>query len=99
MNSRKPTAEERWNQIAPCVGCSFCCSQALCAIGNAKHGVRPPCPELRHHDGRYWCGIIEDAPEHSRAQYMEVMAIGAGCSSSMFNTMRDAQIASMKKGK
>jgi len=86
-------------EVAPCVGCGYCCSKVLCMLAYQKHfseGVTsPPCPELRHHDGRYWCGIIEDAPEGQKIQYMEALGIGAGCSSSMFNTVRDSQIAKM----
>jgi len=76
---------------------SYCCSKVLCLLAYSKHGPKPPCPELRYHDDRYWCGILEDAPKAAKIQYMESLAIGAGCSSSMCNTVRDLQIAKMKK--
>lgn len=71
--------------------------RAFCATGTARFGAKPPCKALRHHDGRYWCGIIEDALEGEQARLIEELAVGTGCSSPLFNTDRDAQIAELKQ--
>ena len=82
-----------------CVGCGYCCSKVICLVGFQKHGPKNPCPELREHDGRFWCGLIEDAKGIEREELMDQLAIGAGCSSTMFNTIRDSRIANMKEKK
>lgn len=48
-----------------------------------------PCPELVHHDGRYWCGILEKATGPERKRLTKELAIGAGCCSPLFNRDRD----------
>ena len=80
-----------------CVGCGYCCSKVVCIIGYQKFGGHPPCPALREHDGRFWCGLVEDAKGMEKEDLIAELAIGAGCSSSMLNTVRDSQIAKMEK--
>ena len=77
-------ALERRALSARCVRSGFCCKVATCAIG-VRHGA-----ELRgcrfllgDTPGRYRCGLVEERPELA-----EAMAIGAGCSSTMFNADR-----------
>lgn len=80
-------------RVAPCVGCGYCCQKVLCFLGVSKYGSRAgPCPALVCKDGRYWCGIIMEAAEPEKSRYKDWLAIGGGCSSSLFNTQRDAMI-------
>lgn len=76
----------RW----PCVGCGYCCKKAPCFLSQRTFGDQKAgeCPALRYHDGRYWCGLVEDGDETVKRE----LAIGAGCSSALFNTVRDDQI-------
>ena len=84
----------------PCVGCGYCCSQAPCFIARIKHpDWTSPCPELIKRDGRFWCGAVERMKGDDREQVEEDLAIGAGCSSTMFNEVRDAQIAKMERAR
>lgn len=70
-----------------CVGCGYCCKTVQCLISYAKYGLRKKCPDLREHDGRFWCGTYEDASEAERVQYTDALNIGTGCTSNM-NTDR-----------
>lgn len=45
------------------------------------------CPGLVFKDGRFWCHLAE------YSGLAKVLYIGEGCSSSMFNTQRDAFLA------
>jgi hypothetical protein len=40
--------------------------------------------------GRFYCRAVLDEPARTRKQLKRRMAIGAGCSSSLFNTQREA---------
>lgn len=71
---------------AACNGCGQCCSQEVCQIGIEAMGgpVAAPCPFLRFHDARFWCGVVEEADKvnvafgaHLRLQ----LAVGFGCDS------------------
>jgi hypothetical protein len=76
---------------APCVGCGYCCTKALCFRGLLEHGDMPgPCPSLVFKAGRYWCGIVLAAREPERSKIIEGLAVGAGCSSSLLNTRRES---------
>jgi hypothetical protein len=48
--------------------------------------VKSPCPSLVFKDGRYWC---EEVLKADNPRIKEILAIGGGCSSSMFNTDRE----------
>ena len=80
-----------------CVGCGYCCSKVVCILGFERFGPNPPCPALKEHDGRFWCGIVEQATGMEKEELIDQLAIGAGCTSTMFNTVRDSQIAKMKE--
>lgn len=54
-----------------------------------------PCPELRWHDDRYWCGLVEAADGQYRRDLMKDLAMGAGCPSTLFNTVRDTMLTMM----
>ena len=74
-----------------CVGCGYCCKKAPCVQALLiDNGVQPPCPLLVLKDGRYWCQIVLDEPPDSELR--REMAIGAGCSSPMFNNDRENMI-------
>jgi hypothetical protein len=51
-----------------------------------------PCKGLRwdEQEGRFFCLAVEREPERTRDQLKASMAIGAGCSSSLFNQQRGA---------
>ena len=70
-----------------CVGCGYCCKKVQCFISHAKYGLKDECPDLREHDGRFWCGVYEDAGELERVQYDDALAMNEGCTSNM-NTDR-----------
>lgn len=67
----------------PCNGCGRCCQEEVCGLGREAFGSAPaPCPALRARDGRFWCGIIEEATKANVAfgAHMErVLGIGRGC--------------------
>ncbi len=66
-----------------CLGCGYCCKKVQCVVSLSKFGEKKKCPAIRFHDERYWCGIIEDAPEAAKIQYTQALNIGEGCSSSL----------------
>lgn len=70
----------------------------MCAYGRAKHGLVPgPCPSLVEIDKNKLCGIFLDGDEELRRNMTLNMGIGAGCSSSLFNTVREAQIKRLRE--
>ena len=77
--------------IAQCIGCGYCCRKAPCAMAVRIYGrsLTGPCPELVYHDDRWWCRAIENARGPLRDHYEQDVAIGGGCSSSMFNQDRE----------
>ena len=77
----------------PCVGCGHCCQQAKCALGVLKYGGSSgPCPGLTWIGNRYWCYPLMTADDDVRPRLSQALAIGAGCSSTLFNTKRDEAI-------
>lgn len=92
-----------WAEPAPrpCVGCGYCCKVAPCIPGFMVYGPGKPCGALRWdaRAGRYLCGIVLDEPERTRDRLKEQMAIGAGCSSPLFNEERERMIMSRKQMK
>jgi Fe-S-cluster-containing dehydrogenase component len=79
-----------------CLGCGYCCKQVQCAVSFMQFGAQDECPALRFHDGRHWCGIIEDASEGENVQYIAALCIGAGCTSNL-NSERQKYAASQAK--
>ena len=63
-----------------CVGCGHCCKTAPCVVSVAIYGPNTECPALKHDGKRYWCGVVKD------------MAIGEGCSSTLYNKDRELVI-------
>ena len=69
---------------ARCNGCGDCCVQEVCGLGIEVLGesAQAPCPLLRQHDGRFWCGVIEEAErvDVAFAGHMKWrLGIGNGC--------------------
>jgi hypothetical protein len=67
---------------APCNQCGFCCREEICSIGQQMYpNAAAPCPALKWHDGRYWCGLVEmmkgDRLYHGALTMM--LGIGLGC--------------------
>jgi len=79
-----------------CVGCGYCCKRAPCPLASAKYQTfehwkdgRGGCPSLLEKDGRYWCGLVLSEPDDWKKQeIIHFLAIGAGCSSTLFNEAR-----------
>jgi len=71
-----------------CVRSGHCCKTATCAIG-VGHGADPRVCEFLEGDrpGEYWCRLVVEKPELA-----DPMAIGDGCSSTLFNEARDEAI-------
>lgn len=74
---------------------SYCCKKAPCVIsdnlGREKDGK---CLELLWANGRYWCGLMLDAPkkyERNEQWYMSALCAGEGCCSPL-NSDRKAMI-------
>ena len=85
---------ERYAAAHPCVGCGFCCRQNICCLGLFRldqagvglEKVPDQCPWLHwiEAEERYECLLA--------SQYPGQLAIGAGCSSTLFNEDRDRTI-------
>lgn len=72
--------------ISPCIGCGYCCQTGMCCLGLYTHGFgHKQCPSLILKEGRFWCQLALDDPKAAENLY-----IGAGCSSSLCNTQREA---------
>ena len=70
---------------APCVRSGHCCKVATCAAGVAHGQPMRNCGFLMGSGpGDYRCQLVEDNPHLA-----QVMAVGAGCSSTLFNRARD----------
>lgn len=75
-----------------CVGCGYCCRTAPCGLAwltfspAIKTGVWK-CPALRWDGKRYLCRLCEGEDAQSKKN-REALAIGAGCSSTLFNQDR-----------
>jgi hypothetical protein len=70
--------------VRPCVRCGYCCTQG-------------PCPHGDWDKERGECAHL--TPERECGRYAEIKddpMFGGGCSSTLFNTVRDAKIARMK---
>jgi hypothetical protein len=82
--------------VRPCVGCGYCCQTAKCPVGLRSFGPDDgPCPGLIERDGRYWCGpVLWCCWEDYEREHMlvDVLAVGAGCCSPLFNVQRDAML-------
>lgn len=81
---------EDWH-IVPCVGCGYCCQVARCCLSLYTFETRDrTCPALVFEEGRFWCRLVKDANEALRPLMVRDLCIGAGCSSSLCNSQREA---------
>jgi hypothetical protein len=68
--------------MSDCVGCGYCCIKAQCNISRVMLGDHKRCPALKWNGKRYLCELAKDK------KIADSLAIGAGCSSSLFNIWR-----------
>lgn len=81
-----------------CVGCGYCCKKTPCgaALLILKERAAAPCPLLLPRpDGTYRCGAVAKFKGQQRRSLMRSLAIGAGCSSPLFNAYRQKIVARM----
>lgn len=84
----------------PCVGSGFCCKQAPCPYGKALPGSRQ-CVYLAVWDQsetvatRYRCERYDFIKAQPGSDFSP--AFGAGCSSALFNTDRDAILIELRR--
>jgi len=73
-----------------CCGCGYCCMKARCMLSMRVFGGKSSdrCLALVFKEKRFWCQLALDNMEMKKALY-----IGAGCSSTLFNTQREAFLA------
>lgn len=90
-------------QPKPCVGCGFCCNKAPCALasslGLAKDGK---CKELLWASGRYWCGLMLDAPkvdDRDENWYKRHLCAGEGCCSPLNSIRQEIVYENLKFAK
>ena len=86
--------------VRPCVGSGYCCKQAPCPFGEAVPGGTR-CVHLV-----VWEQTETEATRYRCEKYEEILAapgggsfspaFGAGCSSSLFNTDRDAILLELR---
>lgn len=67
----------------PCNGCGWCCREEVCGLALEIHaGVKAPCPFISEHDGRTWCGVVEEASKRNEmfgAHLGWRLGFGRGC--------------------
>jgi len=81
--------------ITSCVQCGYCCTKRPCSLGSWDKD-RGCCTLLSDPDedlGRY-CKIYKSIRIQEKDSKYPMM--GSGCSSSMFNGVRDARIEKMR---
>lgn len=75
--------------MSDCIGCGYCCTKAPCPTSIKLLGANIiKCSFLYWENGRHWCSLITNTEKKVSNRYRMDLAIGAGCSSSMFNTFR-----------
>jgi hypothetical protein len=73
--------------IADCIGCGYCCAKAPCSIATSLDCWSPEtgCEALIWNGSRHLCHLVVEDPD----VFGKLLAIGAGCSSSLFNSYRE----------
>lgn len=95
-----PLTESMQETPEPCLGSGQCCRKVVCWEGLAAgHSSQGPCPELREHDGRSWCGLVERATGEELTRLRKSLSIGAGCCGTIGNRRRDALVLLGRKAK
>lgn len=86
-----------------CVGCGFECRRGPC--GFSAHQMREDgltwdakkgCPYLRQVGIQWRCGLYIDGSPELRVAMEETMGIGAGCSATLFNSVREEMIRRLR---
>jgi len=77
------------NNDPKCVRCGFCCTVAPCSYGK-WNPAKKQCAFLSPTNECLKYGEIVDFEEEDQSMF------GTGCSSSLFNTVREEKIRSMK---
>jgi hypothetical protein len=85
--SRKPPEKPSFG--SPCNGCGLCCAAQICQPGSTALGLKDaddgdhppgPCPLMRWHDGRFWCGLLEtERAPGTILTLVTALGIGSGC--------------------
>lgn len=79
MQERAP---EKPRYGSPCNGCGFCCAAEQCKLSVAVFGeVGAPCPGMQFESGRFFCGVLREAPADIQPLIAFTLGIGAGCDS------------------
>jgi len=67
--------------VRPCIGCGYCCKKAACSAAWALNRTndKNECLELVYKDGRYWCGLVLNPPDHDADWWKNQLHVGAGC--------------------
>lgn len=65
---------------SPCNGCGFCCAAEQCDISVQVFGaVGAPCPAMQFEAGRFYCGVLREAPAIVQPLIAYALGIGRGC--------------------
>jgi len=79
-------------KIKPCVGCGYCCLKAPCfqAVVEYELEYKQTCPGLTWDDEKvqFRCKLMM-RPGAEGKKFRDRLAVGGGCSSSLFNNYRD----------
>lgn len=91
-DEQKSATIEFWNEplnasVAGCIGCGYCCAKAPCELASRSDcwDLETGCNALRWDGKRHLCQFYLDDPETVSL----ILAIGWGCSSSLFNSYRE----------
>lgn len=69
--------------VRACVGCGFCCVQAMCDAARRLYpAATRACPELKWTGERHVCGLMT-APDPIGRRYRQELYAGAGCCSGL----------------
>jgi len=88
--------------MAECVGCGYECRKVPCGYSQNqmnKEGKtwnpKTGCPYLRQVGIQWRCGLYIDGTPELKAEMASIygVGIGAGCSASLFNSVRDEMIS------
>jgi hypothetical protein len=77
--------------IKPCIGCGFCCVQAMCVAGRYLHPElddQVVCPELHWNGQRHVCLLMEQ-PGIAGERYRQGLYAGEGCCSNLNSWRRE----------
>lgn len=73
-------APEKAPKGSPCNGCGYCCAAEQCLISLELFGpVGAPCPAMQFADGRFYCGVLREAPPTVQPTIAFLLGIGHGC--------------------